>query len=83
MNKRTFLFILLVVSMTAMATTIYKWVDDDGRVRYSDKPPLEGDFESRTIDEQRQRTRSLEGRIISGEYRTRDGTIHIRLPALI
>ena len=69
--------------MTAMATTIYKWVDEDGRVRYSDKPPLEGDVESRTIDEQRQRTRSLEGRIISGEYRTRDGTIHIRLPALI
>ena len=74
---------LLVISMTTMAATIYKWVDENGRVQYSDKQPTEGKTKPLTIDEQRLRSRSLEGQILDGEYRTWDGTIRIRLPHLV
>ncbi len=49
------LTVLLVISMTAAVGAIYKWVDEKGRIQFSDKPPTEGKAESLTIEEQRSR----------------------------
>ena len=81
MNKKLLLTGLLVVSMTAMAATIYKWVDEKGQIQFGDKPPTEGKVESLATKEHR--ARSLEGQIVDGEYRTWDGTIQIRIPQLV
>ena len=59
--------------MTATVGAIYKWLDEKGRIQFSDKHPAEGKVESLSIAQQR--SRSLKGRIVDGQYRTWDGTI--------
>ncbi len=34
--------VLAVLAGPAMATGVYRWVDDDGRVHFGDRPPSEG-----------------------------------------
>jgi Domain of unknown function (DUF4124) len=83
MNKKILLTVFLVISITTMASTVYKWVDEKGRIQYGDKPSTKGKAESLIIKEQRPNSRSLEGEIVDGEYRTWDGTIRINLPHLV
>lgn len=38
MQKRLFLFLLLVLSVTPLSAECYKWTDEQGVVHYSDRP---------------------------------------------
>ncbi|MFZ2450131.1 MAG: DUF4124 domain-containing protein [Methylovulum miyakonense] len=83
MNNKSLLIGFLVISMTTMAATIYKWVDEDGRIQYGNKPPAEGKVESLAIDADHPRLRSLDGQVVDGEYRTWDGTVRFKFPYLL
>ena len=85
MNKTILLIGLLVISIATMAPTIYKWVDEKGQPQYGDKPPTEEKASTLYVEKQ---SRSLEGRVVDGEYgnveyKTWDKTIRIRLPYFI
>ena len=85
MNKTILLIGLSVISIATMAPTIYKWVDEKGQPQYGDKPPTEEKTSTLSVEKQ---SRSLEGRVVDGEYgiveyKTWDKTIRIRLPYFI
>jgi glutaredoxin len=54
-HKRAIRFFLLCVSLSSMIAGtragIYKWVDGDGRVQFSDRPPPEGGAEQVELPE--------------------------------
>jgi hypothetical protein len=49
MNRLLFVLLSLVLSSAAVSAEMYRWVDSQGRVHYSDEPPPAGAKSSKTV----------------------------------
>jgi hypothetical protein len=72
MRVAAFLILLVAASLTAMASEVYKWVDEEGNVHYSDTPPENVESERVQVDVAPPRGDASAERVLERAEQTRE-----------